>query len=69
MPLIARIVIILMLLPVIAYCIFGVLATFEPPGSVGWRVAYIVIGMASLAAGSWALVARRGPKNRNSKSE
>jgi hypothetical protein len=43
----------------LTFCIFGFFATFEPPGSVAWRVGYIIVGVGCAAAASWALVARR----------
>ena len=51
----------LALLAVAAFCGFGFLATFEPPGSVGWRIGYTVVGLACLAAAAWLLLGgRRG---------
>ena len=59
MSYILRIVIVGIALAILAFCIFGVLATFEPPGSVAWRIAYIVIGLCCTAVATWGLVARR----------
>jgi uncharacterized membrane protein YuzA (DUF378 family) len=59
MFLVIRILIVLVALPIIAFCMFGVLATFEPPGSVAWRIAYIIIGLGCVAVATWALTARR----------
>lgn len=43
----------IVLLFVTAFCAFGFLATFEPPGSIGFRIAYGVVGVLSLSAAAW----------------
>jgi hypothetical protein len=53
MPLILRILIGLALLPFAAFCAFGFLATFEPPGHVSLRIAYGIIGLACLVGMAW----------------
>jgi len=52
MPVIVRIIIALALIPVLGFCIFGFLATFEPLDAatqLRWRLAYGVAGMLCLA--------------------
>jgi hypothetical protein len=41
------------LLGIAAFCAFGFLATFEPPGFIGWRVFYTVAGGLCLLAVGW----------------
>ena len=43
------------LLAVAAFCIFGFLATFEPPGEVAIRIVYIALGTTSVIAAGWLL--------------
>lgn len=49
------------LLGVAAFCIFGFLATFEPPGFMGWRILYVLGGLVSLGGVFW--IALRRPMN------
>ena len=53
----------LVLLAVAAFCGFGFLATFEPPGSVGFRIVYALIGLACLSCAIWLLLPRSGAKS------
>jgi hypothetical protein len=53
-----RILVTLVLLAAVAFCLFGFLATFEPPGYVGWRVGYAVAGLLCLSGMGWALSAK-----------
>lgn len=45
MILIFRVLLMLVLLAIAAFCLFGFLATFEPPQYPGWRVAYGTVGV------------------------
>jgi hypothetical protein len=54
-----RIVVSLLLLAVAAYCGFGFLATFEPPGFVGWRIGFAVGIVLSLGGVAWLCFAKR----------
>jgi hypothetical protein len=54
-----RIVVSLLLLAVAAFCGFGFLATFEPPGFVGLRVGYAVGIAISLGGVAWLCFAKR----------
>ena len=49
------------LLAIIAFCGFGFMATFEPPGFIGWRIIYGVGGLACLLG--IVGLALPGPKN------
>jgi hypothetical protein len=42
-----RILISFVLLAIVAFCSFSFLATFEPPGFIGWRIVYGVAIMLS----------------------
>jgi hypothetical protein len=59
MPLILRILVALALLPIAAFCAFGFLATFEPPGHIPLRIAYGVVGMACLIGMVWIALPRK----------
>lgn len=61
MRLIARLITALMLLAVAAFCGFGYLATFEPPGFLMMRVVYAVLGGAFAAGAGLVLF---GPRKR-----
>jgi hypothetical protein len=54
-----RSVVALVLLAVAAFCGFGFLATFEPPGFVGLRIGYAVAIVLSLVGGIWLFLAKR----------
>lgn len=54
-----RIVVAFMLLAIVAFCSFGLLATFEPPGFIGWRIGYAVAIVLSLVGIIWLLFAKR----------
>ena len=62
MPLVARILIILVLLPILGFCGFGFLATFEPPepgtSFLSWRIGYIVAALLCILGIGWALFAK-----------
>ena len=60
MPLIVRILLALILLPITLFCAYGVLATFEPPGHVPLRITYGLIGLACLVGVVWIALPRRG---------
>ncbi|WP_439628936.1 hypothetical protein [Gemmata sp.] len=62
MPAIARITLALCLLPVVAFCAFGFLATYESPGVTPLRVAYAAIGVSSLTAAGWLVLRGSGPR-------
>jgi hypothetical protein len=47
------------LLLVMAFCAFGFLATFEPPGSVGLRIGYATVALACLVVIVWILTTVR----------
>ena len=53
-----RAVVIVVLLAVTGMCIFGFLASFEPPGFVVWRVGYALTGVACLAGIGWTLFSK-----------
>jgi hypothetical protein len=55
MPLLNRIVIVVVLLAVAAFCAFGFLATFEQTGSIGLRIGYAVLGTLCFCVAAWAL--------------
>ena len=48
-----RIVGAVFLLAVAAFCVFGFLATFEPPVTGAVRVIYVVLGIVSLVGAGW----------------
>jgi hypothetical protein len=52
-----RILIALIALAVLAFCGFGFLATYEPPGFMLWRIGYGIAGAACLGVVTWALTA------------
>jgi hypothetical protein len=52
----------LALLAVAGFCVFGFLATFEPPGLIGWRIAYGAIGLTCLAIARWLLLGGIGSR-------
>jgi uncharacterized membrane protein YuzA (DUF378 family) len=49
MMLTLRVVIAFVALAVFIFCAVGFLATFEPPGSRNWRIAYVTVGLCSVA--------------------
>jgi uncharacterized protein (DUF983 family) len=55
MPLLNRIFVIVLLLTIAAYCAYGVMATFEPPGWVKLRIVYAVTGILCLVGIARAL--------------
>jgi O-antigen ligase len=52
-----RILIAAMALAALAFCGFGFLATYEPPGFMLWRIGYGIAGAACLGVVTWALTA------------
>lgn len=59
MPRIARVLVATVLLAIVAFCAFGFLATFEPPGFVAMRIGYGIVGLACFGGAVWALLAKR----------
>lgn len=43
-----RTIFVVFLLAVALYCAYGVLSTFEPGISLGWRISYISVGAAAV---------------------
>ena len=58
MPMWARILILVILLPILAFCAFGFLATYEYPDWSIWRTAYLIIGIMCLIGIAIALLKR-----------
>jgi len=57
-----RPILILLLVLVLLFCVFGFMATFEPMErsvQLGWRFAYGSVGMACLAGVAWLGLFRR----------
>jgi O-antigen ligase len=50
-----RILVALIALAVLAYCAYGFLCTYEPPGFIGWRIGFGIAGAACLGVVTWAL--------------
>jgi hypothetical protein len=48
-----RVVGTVLLLAVAAFCIFGVLASYEPPGVPPIRIVYTLLGISSVIAAAW----------------
>lgn len=59
MATVARVVVSAALLAVAAFCAFGFLATYEPPGFPAARAVYGTVGAACVVAAGWALM-RKG---------
>ncbi len=59
MALLNRIVLVVILLAVLAFCAFGFMATFEPPGWVGLRIGYAVVGALCLFGVARALLKKK----------
>jgi hypothetical protein len=58
----ARILVVVLLLAVIAFCIFGFLATFEPmepESQLTWRIIYVALVGNCAAAIVWLFLLRR----------
>jgi len=64
MPVVMRILLAVVLVPVLLFCVFGLLATFEPLDrtvQLTWRALYVVAGAGCLGAIVWLLMPpRRG---------
>ena len=58
MPMLIRVVATLLLLFLAAFCIFGFLATYEPPGYPILRLIYGAASLACLAGAGWVLTRR-----------
>lgn len=58
MSLTARILIIVILLPLLAFSAFGFLATYEQPDWSMWRTVYLIIGAGCLGGIAFALLKR-----------
>lgn len=56
MPTVARVMAALVLLGLAAFCAFGFLATYEPPGSPLLRIMYGLVGALCLTGAGWILV-------------
>jgi hypothetical protein len=59
MVIVARILIIIVLLPILAFCVFGFLATFEPGSDLRWRIGYAIGGFICLAGIAWTIIAKK----------
>jgi hypothetical protein len=62
MPLVPRLVLALLLAGVAAFCLFGLMATFEPleqSTQLGWRTGYTAIGIMCLGGAAWLIWPRR----------
>jgi len=49
------------LLSVAGFCVFGFLATYQPPGSPGLRIIYAAAGLFCLSGVVWAFIPRGRP--------
>jgi hypothetical protein len=58
MPMFVRLAVALILLGVVAFCIVGFMATYEPPGFPVWRLVYGVAGLTCLAGAARVLFRR-----------
>jgi hypothetical protein len=58
MHLIARILIVVVILPILAFCVLGFLATFEPGNWLAWRIGYALGGFLCLLGIALAIFAR-----------
>jgi hypothetical protein len=54
------------LLVITAFCIFGFLATFEPPGVPAVRIIYTMLGVLSLLSAAWLATFRTGSVEQSS---
>jgi peptidoglycan/LPS O-acetylase OafA/YrhL len=59
MPFAIRLVVALILVAVAAFCAFGFLATFEPPGYPVLRLAYATLRVVCLLGAGWLVIPRR----------
>jgi hypothetical protein len=59
MPWLLRVPVVLLVLALAAFCSFGFLATFEPPGFPAMRVVYGTVGITSLIVAGWLLSAEQ----------
>jgi len=53
-----RILIVVILLAVAAFCTFGFLATFESPAFTRWRIGYGVAFVLCFAGAAWAVLGK-----------
>ena len=58
MRVLIRVAVAFLLLGVTAFCIFGFLATYEPPGFPVWRLIYGAAGLMALTGVGWVLTRR-----------
>lgn len=58
MPMLIRVAGAFLLLVFTSCCIFGFLASHEPPGFPGWRLIYGAAGLVSLTGVGWVLTRR-----------
>ena len=56
----ARVLLGLTLLAAAGFCVYGFLASFEPPGYPAFKIGYVVIGLLCLTGGARVLVRRGG---------
>jgi hypothetical protein len=59
MPLAVRLLVAFALVAVAAFCVFGFLATFEPPGFLAVRLVYGILGILCLAGAARLAFPRR----------
>ena len=58
MPMLARVTFAVILIALAGFCVFGFLATYEPPGSPTLRVIYGAVGLLCLAGAGRVLFRR-----------
>ena len=58
MHILIRVAVAFLLLGFTAFCSFGFMATFEPPGFPVWRLMYGVAGLLGLTGIGWILTRR-----------
>ena len=58
MLMLIRVAVYFLLLGFTTFCIFGFLATYEPPGFPAWRLIYGAAGLMCLAGVGWVLTRR-----------
>jgi len=62
--LIIRLLAAMFLLAAAAFCVFGFLATFEPPGWLTLRIIYAAAGLAAVGGAAWIVRGRRDGSGR-----
>lgn len=58
MRVLIRVAVAFLLLWLTTFCVFGFLATFEPPGFPVWRLIYNAAGLMALSGVGWGLTRR-----------